>query len=547
MSQLGRASWLGRISASFSFRVFLVALILRLIPVFLSYNLSIGLDDMFQYDMLARSLAAGNGYRWYAQGDLYLVQPYLHFDLTTVDYDPRGVLTSFRPPLYPAFLALIYFLAGTGVHRFFVARLVQAFIGAALAPLTYALARRLLRPGPSLPFPPSLKGKGGGGDRSEKAAHIAAWVVAGYPLLVIYPLSLATENLFFLLALASTLALLKAAEPLTSLPALLNANDANTLRVRCGQMPRIKNKNSLIRAIRVEISRARWFILAGVLLGLMALTRSVSLLFGGLAVLWVWFALRERKMAVLLFLGVTVVTLPWMVRNSLLHHRLVGVESAIGYDLYMGYHPEAFGTFQYPQSLDLMSMLDDGLRDQIGQQKALEFIKADPGRVPYLMVRRLGFFFGLERRALTYFYSNNFFGYIPTPLLLAIAAIVLLPFVFVSTSAAFGLALTHWQAETLLMALFLVGYLIPHVLILGEDRFHLTLVPFLAILAAQFWTGGWSALKARWRTRTGKIALILACVSILLLFLNWGFELWGDAGKIAQLLGPMGNQTYFPY
>ncbi|MBU4224725.1 MAG: glycosyltransferase family 39 protein, partial [Chloroflexi bacterium] len=449
---------------SFPARIFLVAFVLRLVPVLLSFNLGIGLDDMFQYDMLARSLAAGNGFRWYAQEDLPTIQPYINLDLSSVDYDPRGVLTSFRPPLYPAFLALIYFLTGVDANRFFTARLVQAFLGAALVPLTYALARRC--------FP-----------ANEKAAKISAWVVACYPLLVIYPLSLATENLFFVLASSAMLAL-----------------------------------------------RARWFILAGILLGLTALTRSVSLVFAGLSVLWIWFGLRQRKMAVLVFLTVTVVTLPWMVRNTLLHGRLTGIESALGYDLYMGYHPEGFGTFQYPQSLELMTMMDDGLRDEIGQAKAIEFIKADPGRIPYLAVRRLGHFFGLERRALTYFYSNNFFGHISTPLLLTIAAIVLLPFIIVSASAAFGLAITRWRRENLLMALFILGYLTPHIFILGEDRFHLTLIPFLGILAAQFWTGGLAAFKARWQTRNGRIALILAGLAVLLLFLNWGLELHRDAG-----------------
>src|SRR5512144_726408 len=109
------------LNKSFAFRIFIVALILRLIPVLLSRGLGIGLDDMFQYDMLARSLATGNGFRWYAQQDLNQLVPYVNFDLSTVkDYDPvHGIPTSFRAPLYPSFLALVYFLAGTGTTRFF--------------------------------------------------------------------------------------------------------------------------------------------------------------------------------------------------------------------------------------------------------------------------------------------------------------------------------------------------------------------------------------------------------------------------------------------
>jgi hypothetical protein len=478
------------------------------------HNMGIGLDDMFQYDMLARSIVAGNGYRWYAQEDLPLIQPYIHLDLTSVNYDPRGVPTSFRPPLYPTFLALIYFVAGVGAKRFFVARLVQTVLAASLAPLTYALARRF--------FP----------DR-PRAAVIAAWVITLYPMLVIYPLSLATENLFFVLVLTSILVLLKAADSVTATGNTDNKHFVSFVSSR----PRFLE----------VVYKSRWFILAGTLLGLTALTRSVSLGLAGLAVLWVWFVLHERTMAVVIFVTVTLVTLPWIVRNTLLHHRLTGIESALGYDLYVGYHPAGTGTFQYPQSLDLLPMLDDGQRDAIGREKALEFIQADPGRFPYLVVRRAGYFFGLERRALTYFYSNNFFGHIPSPILLLIASVVCLPFVLVSTFGVFGLALTRWRKETLLMALLIIGYVTPHLFIIAEDRFHLTIVPFLAIFAAYFWTSGRSALRERWQTRSGRIAVLLASVAVILLFANWGLELWRDADKLAQLLGPNGNQTYFSY
>jgi len=236
-----------------------------------------------------------------------------------------------------------------------------------------------------------------------------------------------------------------------------------------------------------------------------------------------------------------------MVRNSLLHGRPTGIESALGYDLYVGYHPESDGTFEYGIARDLIPMLDDGLRDEIGIEKALGFIRDDPGRIPYLMVRRLGFFFGLERRALTYFYSNNFFGYLTPPVLIGVAVLLLTPFMLVSLSAAFGLATTRWDRLSILLALVVFGYLAPHVMILGEDRFHLTLVPFLAVFAGLFWDGGLAAVYARLRTRTGQFAIALALLVAALLLLNWGLELARDADRLALLIGPLGNQTYFPY
>ena len=489
---------------TFPLRIFLIALILRLVPVVIMRNMGIGLDDMFQYDMLARSIVAGDGYRWYAEEDLPTVLPYLQLDLTSIDYDPRGVLTSFRPPLYPAFLALVYFVFGVGAKRFFIARLVQTVLAASMAPLTYALARRL--------FP----------DR-EPAGRISAWVITLYPMLVIYPLSLATENLFFVLVLCSILTLLKAKEVL--------------------EIPLAQKKNFLSFMVK-----SRWFVLSGILLGLTCLTRSVAQIFAVIAVAWVWFFLKERKRALVMLLMAGVVVVPWVVRNSLLYGQFTGIESAIGYDLYLGYHSQGTGTFQYPQSLDLMTMMNDAERDKVGIQKTLEFIKADPGRVFTLFLRRTGYFFGLERRALTFFYSNDFFGHIPAPALGGIFALFCLPFVFVSTSGVAGLALTHWRKETWLMALFFAGYITPHLLIIAEDRFHLTIVPYLAILAAQSWTGGWSSIRQRWAgSKAGKVVLILASAAILLLLANWGLELWRDADKLALLFGPNGNQAYFSY
>ncbi|MFZ5821913.1 MAG: hypothetical protein ACOYYJ_18640 [Chloroflexota bacterium] len=496
--------------------VFLVGLLLRLVPVMLTRGLGIGLDDMFQYDMLARSLASGNGYRWYAYQDLRMLEPYVHFDLSSVAYDPvRGVPTSFRAPLYPAFLALVYLVVGSGTGRFFAVRLVQAGLGALLAPLTYAVSRRL--------FP----------DR-EPAAVMSAWIVACYPLLLIYPLGLATENLFFLLVLVSFLFLLMLAEASLQEHALLPSPNYG-LRIT----------SYVSRFTHSELPSA---LLSSIFLSLAALTRSVILPFAGLAVLWAWFALRQRRAAILMALTMLLLLAPWVVRNSLLHHELTGIESSMGYNLYVGYHPESNGSFTFGVSLDLVPILDDAKRDRIGTQQALAFIRARPGRFLPLARDRLGFFFGLEKRVLMYFYSNDLLGYLPPPILLTAAAVLLLPFVVVAPSAALGLGLARANPRITLLYLLLLAYLLPHVFILAEDRFHLALVPFLSVLAAQAWTGGFPALVSRWReSRRGKVALALALIAALLLFTNWGLELARDADKIAALLGPNGNHTRFSY
>ncbi len=472
--------------------VFLAALGLRLIPVLFTRQLAIGLDDMFQYDMLARSLALGNGFRWYAPADLARLAPYLNLDASKLILDPRGQLTTFRAPLYPAFLALIYWINGINDGRFFATRLVQAVLGAALAPLTYLLGWQL-----ASRFPSGVEVAG-----NKSLARAAAWVAAVYPMLIIFPLALATENLFFPLVLLTVILLLRA----------------------------------------VERPSVRIFLLAGLTLGLAALTRSIILGFGLLSILWVWLALKQRRGALLMTLALIVTILPWMVRNSLLAHRPTGIETSLGYNLYVGYHPLSNGTFTFGPSLDLLSILDDEARDRIGTQQAIHFIEQDPGRFPYLALRRLGYFFDLEWRAFTYFYVNSFLGFLPPGLLVLILAILGLPFVIVALSAAGGTVLLPWRPQSALLLLLFLGYLLPHVLILSEERFHLTLIPFFAVLASAFWSNGPAAVHKR-----GPVVMAAVGLVVVLLLANWVFDLLRYWPTLAAMLGPNGNQLYLPY
>jgi hypothetical protein len=220
----------------------------------------------------------------------------------------------------------------------------------------------------------------------------------------------------------------------------------------------------------------------------------------------------------------------------------------MGYNLYLGYHPQGNGSFIFGPSLDLLPILDDAERDRVGTEQALEFIRAQPQRVISLAINRLGFFFGLEKRVLMYFYSNNLLGYIPLPLLLTISAILLLPFVGISISGALGLTYLRWKPGHILLLCLFAGYILPHVFILSEDRFHLALVPYIAVLAAQVWVHGFEPLRRRWvESSTGKWIVALAVLVAFLLIINWGFELIRDADKISQILGPNGNQAGFPY
>lgn len=463
--------------------LFLLALLLRLGVVLATSDLPIGLDDMFQYDMLARSIVAGEGYRWYAEEDLNLILPHLDMEVPP-DYDPRGVLTSFRPPLYPTFLALVYAVAGTGPQRFLAARLVQALLGASLVPLTAALGRRL--------------------GLSRKAAVGGAAVVAFYPLLVVYPLALATEVLYMPLFVLSLWAVLRAREK----------------------------------------GRIRDYVLAGLVLGLTALTRSVVTLFVPLAALWVWATSCPRRsgmrQAAVLIACFLIVVLPWSVRNTLLHGEFHFVESALGYDLYQGYHPQSTGTFDWRIGIDLLKIMDDGERDRQAMAAVASFLRDDPLRVPYLMVRKLGYFWGLDKRALVYFYANGYLGQWPAGLLAIVLLLATAPFMLIAPAGVARLALARPRREMMFVALLMVYYVGIHTLILAEDRFHMPLVPILALLAAT------ALADPRWRSAR-RWQRILAVTLVILLVANWGWEIARDWELLAALFGPRGHRLWIGY
>ncbi len=484
--------------------IFAVALVVRAVPVLLAFNLGIGLDDMYQYDMLARSIVSGNGFRWYSEPDLNLIRQYIPVDLTNVDYDPRGIEAAFRGPMYPIFLAGVYFFGGM-THRFFIARLLQALLGALLAPMTYLLGRRL-------------------DPDNEKTARWAAWIVALYPILALYPLALATENLFFVLVLGGVLLILRGAQGNT-----VGASGPSDPLLEAWDRPGI-----------------RWYALAGAMIGMGILTRSVLSLFVPLAMFWIWRNAKSIRGAAVFACAAAAVVFPWALRNTILAGRPAFVEISLGYNLYMGYHPKSTGTFQYGISMDLLTIFNDMDRDTVGTEKALEFIRNDPGRVPELIVRKAGYFFGLERRAIQFFYSCNFFGYLPPTLLLAFALFFLLPFVLLVPSAAFGAAATPPSDSKTLVGFFLAAYIAPHLAILAEERFHMVLIPFLAVFAAA------AILRRReilalLRAPLGWRRWLLPAVVSILLLVNWGYDLRSDSAHIAALFGPGGNETYFPY
>ncbi|KPJ63102.1 MAG: hypothetical protein AMS15_01755 [Planctomycetes bacterium DG_23] len=234
--------------SSVCFLVLLLALLLRLVWVAVSDTDTVlsrwgkQNTDAVEYHQLARNMLEGKG------------------------YSLNGRPTSYRPPLYPAFLTGVYFfVGGTG---FSVVRYTQAVIGALCVFLIFLIARLLFE--------------------KRRAEIMTGFIAALYIYHIYWTSELHTEILFMLLIASSVFFLLKFAQT---------------------------QKNA-------------WLLAGGAMLGLAALCRSTALVFLPFVILWLFIYFRKKWSAllgcILAFLGVAVlVILPWTLRNYRTHNAFV--------------------------------------------------------------------------------------------------------------------------------------------------------------------------------------------------------------------------------
>ena len=147
--------------------VFLVALFLRFgffIFALLNNGPLFGIKhsaDTYGYDLLAVNLIEGNGF--------------------SIHQNPPFLPDTNRTPIYPFFLAFIYWLFG---YKPYIVLCLQSIIGAFTCVLVLLLERQIF---------------------GERSACISGWILAFYPLSIVYNNSLLTESLFTFLLVISVL------------------------------------------------------------------------------------------------------------------------------------------------------------------------------------------------------------------------------------------------------------------------------------------------------------------------------------------------------
>jgi hypothetical protein len=340
---------------------------------------------------------------------------------------------------------------------------------------------------------------------SLRAARWAGLIVAFYPMLWLYPIGLASENLFTPLLLIGVLGLVWKNGRGVDTPALLT----------------------------------------GLILGLATLTRSALVLF--LPIAGVWYGRRHGvRRGIILTAAWIALLIPWSLRNSLILGRPSFIENTIGYNLFVGYHPEGDGGFQTEVAVIPLTFIDDGARDRWAMTQALDFIQSDPPRALKLILQRTAYFWGLEGRELIYFYSNNFFGPLPSLVLVILYLIVITPFAVVSLSTPAGMALQRGEGGSLIAGLIATTAL-AYVPILAEARFHVPLVPFLAVYAAIAWTAPGALGRLKRGLRTGDRAWLLAVAVMMLFMILWGWDLWRLWPRLSAVFATGGNELMLHY
>jgi 4-amino-4-deoxy-L-arabinose transferase-like glycosyltransferase len=226
-------------------------------------------NDAADYDRLGRVLAGGHGF-----GSSLIAA--------------SGGPTAFRPPLYPAVLAVVYRLTGNSV---IAGRLVQAALGAGAVVLIGLLARRVW---------------------GRRIALIAMGIAAVYPPLVLAGATLLSEPVFLCLFLG----------------ALILALDARRL------VP-----GALVIAAA-----------AGVLLGLATLARPVGLITmpAVAALAWRRHSARAWLPPVVLLVAAGLAIAPWTIRNALDLHAFVPVSTLDGFVLAGTYNDTAAHDPRFP-------------------------------------------------------------------------------------------------------------------------------------------------------------------------------------------------------
>ncbi|MCI0596405.1 MAG: tetratricopeptide repeat protein [candidate division Zixibacteria bacterium] len=416
---------------------------------------------------------------------IYLSQIYDHptFKFPTLDaryHDEwaqaiaAGKLTQpqafFRAPLYPYLLGLVYYIFG---HNYYAPRIVQYLIGSFGVVLLALLAARLF---------------------GKKTGIVAGLVFATYASVIYFEGELLLDFLLIPLDLLILIFLYKAKE---------------------------------------SPSPVNW-LLAGLWLGLSAITRPNILIFIPAVLFWIWYGFhkserpqRQLKFAGLFLTGVILPILPVAVHNYRAEKPLVLIASQGGINFYIGNNPNADGfTSMLPGRLqtnwelaDIRAMakaetgreLPSAELSDFWYQKGLDFWKSRPVDAFKLLLKKTYLLFTRfeisNNQDIYLFWKNS-------------SLIRFLPvgFWLIGPLGLLGIVFSFVNQRARFLSVFVLLYAASVILFFVNARFRLPVLPFLTLFAVY-------AVFELWRRFREKQNLLpfLAVLALFSFFVNSNF------------------------
>jgi 4-amino-4-deoxy-L-arabinose transferase-like glycosyltransferase len=402
-----------------------------------------------------------------------------------------GQPTSIRPPLYPALLAGIWTISPDNLQA---VRVVQILMALATALLLYFLGARLYNP------------------------TVGAWAAAAcwlYPSLMFFNFLILTETLFTFLLVAFV----------------------------------------LLTVLLVQTPRAGLAIACGLTLGLAALTRSIlwplPLILCPLLAVVIRAPLSRRFiLPVLVLAGYALAVAPWAIRNTRLQGVTTIVDTMGGINLRMGnyeYTPDdrmwdavaltGEKSWVHGLSTDPPGQpVTEGVKEKWAQRKAIEYMRANPGVTARRALIKFADFWGLEREFMAGVQKGL---YAPPAWFQVIASLaIVLSYVAIVIAGAAGLWLAapdDWRLHLVLL-LPVVVTMGAHTIVFGHSRYHLPLIPILAVYASAL-----AAARAPAYRVAHRPMLVGAAVTVTVLLSVWIRQIAvSDFARIAALLNHAG-------
>ncbi len=252
-----------------------------------------------------------------------------------------------------------------------------------------------------------------------------------------------------------------------------------------------------VALVVVKINGYRGAILAGVLTGVAALAAPVALVLPGAALAGdlfrrVGFKKALARAAVVAAVAVLAVA-PWAVRNWRVYDAFVPISTNGGVNLWIGNNPKATGAYNYPTSRTNPLFMTEGEleRDRLGRELAWYFIRNERAQFLTLTVPKFVYTYGSDvsafqlegiARGVEPAVSARRFA---ARLAQSCYALIWVGFVLglVKLKGRVFAAASDGGAPLAALLVWPVALTLVYIIFFGAGRFHLPMVPFMAVLA----------------------------------------------------------------